>query len=321
MSYDAESSRAADLQRAFDHLAALAAEADISKAQTPLAAWVAVLRHLMKRYGDVGQAPQVEGVSVTPVVADGVPAEWVRAAHSSDDQRLVYLHGGGWVAGAPEDYRDITAILAQLTGASILVPDYRLAPEHPFPAGLDDCARALAWAATHGPGGEGPAARLTVAGDSAGANLAAAAVIDAIQHGGRVPERLALIAGTLDNLPHADRFRLDDAVGTADSLAAGIATYLAPGDVAHDPRVSPVFAPAEVLAKFPPTLLQASSAETLLYDTRKFAGRLEAAGVRTALSVWPGLPHVWHAFLGLYPDAVEALAEIADFLHPRPRAL
>jgi len=156
-------------------------------------------------------------------------------------------------------------------------------------------------------------------GDSAGAGLAAAAVIEAIGRGHRIPDRLALIAGTIDNLPYPDRVGLEDYVGTPESLAAGVASYLGPNDVAHDPRVSPVFASAEVLARFPPTLQQASNIETLLHDARKFAGRLERAGVRSTLSVWPDLPHVWHAFLGLFPEAREALAEIADFLRPWPR--
>jgi len=314
-----DSPHRAALLQAFAHLGALGAEADLSDAQTPLDQWVAVLRHLMKRYGDVGPAVSQNGIRITPVLAGGVPAEWVQAQGANPAHRLVYLHGGGWAGGAPQDYRGLSATLARLSGASVLMVDYRLAPEHRFPAGLDDCVTALDWAANHGPDGAGAADWLTVAGDSAGGALAASTVFDAITRGQRVPDRLALIAGTLDNLPYPDRVGLEDPVGLPDSLAAAIATYLGPNDVAQNPRVSPLFIPTDVLAKFPPTLQQASNIETLLFDTRRFAARLESAGVRSALSIWPDLPHVWHAFLGLFPEAHEALAEIADFLRPRPR--
>ena len=96
---------------------------------------------------------------------------------------------------------------------------------------------------------------------------------------------------------------------------ASLAAYLAPGDTPADHRISPVRAPLSLLGKFPPTLLQASSIETLAYDSRKFAALLAEAGGRVNLSIWPELPHVWHAFLGLFPEAAEALHEIADFVN------
>jgi monoterpene epsilon-lactone hydrolase len=122
------------------------------------------------------------------------------------------------------------------------------------------------------------------------------------------------IAGTLDNLSEPGRVGIDDPIATAESLTAATAAYLGPDGNPADYRVSPVYAPRDLLAKFPPTLLQASAIETLIHDTRKFAARLEVAGVRTNVSIWPELPHVWHAFLGLLPEAAEALQEIADFV-------
>jgi epsilon-lactone hydrolase len=319
--------RRAALDRAFGHIGEVAAQTDLSGATTPLEQWVAVLRQIVKRYGDVGPAPTLDGVRFTPVLAAGVAAEWVEAEHASNAHRVVYVHGGGWAGGAPLDFRGISSTLARLTGSSILVVDYRLAPEHRFPAGLEDCIAALAWAGINGPQSardnrvdKDPATQVAIVGDSAGAGLAAATVIEAINRGQRVPDRLALIAGTLDNLPHPHRVGIQDLICPPESLAAAVAAYLGPQDVAHDARVSPVFAPNAILAQFPPTLQQASSIEALLHDTRKFAARLEDAGVRSTLSVWPGLPHVWHAFLGLFPEAHQALEEIADFVRPRPRS-
>ncbi|MCK1274717.1 alpha/beta hydrolase [Bradyrhizobium sp. 61] len=312
--------RRIELDRAFSHLAGLAASADLSGVSDPLQQFVAVIRALMPRYGDVGQAPSLDGVTVAPVNAGGVAAEWVIARNVDPAHRIVYTHGGGWVGGSPRDYRAVTATLARLSGAAVLVVDYRLAPEHRFPAALEDCVSAVRWAALNGPdrewdkGNSGTPTHLSLVGDSAGANLAAATCLELAAKGERLPDRLVLIAGTLDNLSPAERVGIDDQIATAESLAAATATYLRPNDNPADYRISPVNAPRELLAKLPPTLLQASAIEALAYDSRKFAVRLDEAGVRTNLSIWPELPHVWHAFLGLFPEATEALQEIADFV-------
>ena len=130
----------------------------------------------------------------------------------------------------------------------------------------------------------------------------------------RLPDRLALIAGTLDNVSIPERVGADDEICTPDSLTLPVVLYLNATDSAADPHVSPVFAANTVLAQFPPTLIQVSTAEALLYDSKRFAGRLESVGVRVNLSLWPELPHVWHGMLGLFPEAAEALGEIADFI-------
>ncbi|SFJ07115.1 alpha/beta hydrolase [Bradyrhizobium sp. Gha] len=313
--------RRVELDRAFSHLAELAASADLSALSDPLQQFVAVIRALMPRYGDVGPAPSLDGVTFVPVNAGGPAAEWVIAANFDPARRIVYTHGGGWVGGSPSDYRDVTATLARLTGTAVLVVDYRLAPEHRFPAGLEDCVSAVRWAASNGPGGgrncepaDDQAIHLSLVGDSAGGNLAAATCLELAAKGGRLPDRLVLIAGTLDNLSPIERIGIDDQIVTPESLAAAIVAYLGPNDKASDYRVSPMHAPRELLAKFPPTLLQASAIETLCYDSRTFAARLDEAGVKTTLSIWPDLPHVWHAFLGLFPEAKDALHEIADFV-------
>ncbi len=304
-----------ELERAFAHLAALGASADLTGTSDPLQQFVAIIRALMPRYGDVGPAPSLEGVKFTPAKANGVAAEWVTTKTSDPTRRIIFTHGGGWIAGSPLYYRAITATLARLSGASVLAVDYRLAPEHRFPSGLDDCVNAFEWAASNGPMGHNESAkRLSLIGDSAGGNLAAATTLVLSSRKERLPDRLVLIAGTLDNTPQPDRVGIDDPIGLPESLAAATAAYLGPTDTPSDYRVSPVYAPADLLAKFPPTLLQASAIEALSYDSRKFAERLESAGVRVNLSLWPELPHVWHAFLGLFAEATEALQEIADFV-------
>jgi acetyl esterase/lipase len=311
--------RRGELERAFARVAELGVSADLTGITDPLQQFVTIIRTLMPRYGDVGSPWNLEGVTFAPVVAGNVTAEWSVPQEADPEHRIVYIHGGGWVGGGPHDYRAMTATLARLARASVLVVDYRLAPEHRFPSGLEDCVNAFRWAARNGPETgarkQTRQGRLSLVGDSAGGNLAAATCLELAVNNERLPDRLVLIAGTLDNLPPPDRTGIDDPIVTAASLAAATVAYLGSGGNPSDYRVSPVYAPRELLAKFPPTLLQASTIETLVYDARRFATRLEDAGVRTNLSTWPELPHVWHAFLGLFPEAVEALQEIADFVN------
>ena len=312
--------RRTQVSRAFAHLVEFAATVDLSSISDPKQQWLAMNRAMVPHYGEVGDAPDFKDIVYTPVSADGVRAEWVTAKGGSDTRRIVWIHGGGWTAGSPADYRGMSGTLARLSGASILMIDYRLAPEHPFPAGLDDCVKAYKWAITNGPQGgkaesvdRDPAEWISLMGDSAGGNLAAATCLRLASTGDRMPDRLALIAATLDNISNSERIGLDDPICSLESFANTVAFYLTSKHHPADPYVSPVFARKELLAQFPPTLLQVSTSEALLYDSKKFASRLEKAGVRINLSLWPELPHVWHAFLGLLPEATAALAEVADF--------
>lgn len=307
------------LERAFEHIGGLAASLDLSGITDPMEQWLTAVRAQVPSYGNVGPEISLEGVSFVPVDADGVSAEWVTAEGASHAHRIVYIHGGAWVAGAPADYRAFSATLARLSGASILMVDYRLAPENPYPAGLDDCVTAFRWALHNGPNsvkagvaGKDAPQHIYLAGDSAGGNLAAATCLRLAADGDRMPDRLALIAGTLDNAALADRIGIDDPICTQESFAIPLQFYLPPGHDPADHLISPVYAPDELLQRFPPTLIQVSGIEALLADSKKFAVRLEKAGVRVNLSVWPELPHVWHGFLGLFPEAGQALGEIAD---------
>jgi acetyl esterase/lipase len=274
------------------------------------------MRAQVDRYGDVEPRGPLDGVEVRPVSADGVRAEWLVpfGPVGSPGLRVVYLHGGGWIAGGLESHRPIAADLAVRSGCPLLLVDYRLAPEHPFPAGYEDCARALAWAWRHGPDGACAAPRLGLAGDSAGANLAVAVTLQALQSGGRAPDRVALLSPPLDGHANHARGAAADERGDQSALAAVMALYLQGQASLEDVRVSPLHAPDSAFADFPPTLIQASAAEFLLWDAQEFARRLAACNRRVVLSIWPHLPHVWQAFLTLLPEAKEALSEVAAFL-------
>lgn len=305
MTEDTLAANRPDIDQAFRHLAAVA---------DPTVDPIAAMRAFVDRYGDVSPREPLTGVEVRPVRAVDVDCEWIIPDGADTDSRLVFLHGGGWLAGGLESHRPMAARLAALSGVATLLVDYRLAPEHPFPAAFDDCAKAMAWATTNGPDGSSGARRLWLAGDSAGANLAAAITLAAAESDARMPDRMVLIGLPADS-------GAGDLRGITSEVAAGNAemanvmnAYVQDGTPLDDPRISPLKGRRELLRRFPPTLLQVSAAEFLLWDSRAFSTRLIDAGVRTVLSVWPRMPHVWHAFLSLLPEASEALREAASFL-------
>lgn len=306
----------ADVARVFRHLADL-----VSAPPPPGADPIAFMREKVERYGRAGPVAVVDGVVIKPVSANGVPAEWLLPDHWSagPSARLVYLHGGAWAAGSLASHRPLAAALAKQLGYPVLLVSYSLAPEHPFPAALEDCAKVLAWARRFGPDGESETPCLCLAGDSAGGNIAAATVVKAIKEGSERPDRLVLFSASLELAPRSERRDIFDPMSNEALQKASIegllALYVQGKTTADDPLVSPLHASDDTLGQFPPTLLQVSSNEFLLWDAQQFAQRLIANSVRVHLSVWPGLPHVWQLFPFL-PETVEALAEATTFLAP-----
>lgn len=303
-----------DVARVFKHLAEL-----LLTPPAPGTDPIVSMRNNMERYGSVEPVTGVDGVTVEPISAGGVPAEWILPPDwkSGPSARLVYLHGGAWAAGSLDSHRPLVASLAKRLGYPVLQVGYSLAPENPFPAALQDCAKVLAWARKFGPDGASETHCLSLAGDSAGGNIAAATVVQAIEEGGERPDRLLLLSASLDLSPQPGRLGIVDPMVDLSqqepALGGLVALYTLGKTTAADPLVSPLRASDETLAQFPPTALQASSNEFLLWDAQQFAGKLAANGVRASLSVWPGMPHGWHLFPFL-PETEEALAEAVIFL-------
>lgn len=310
--------RRADVAGIFDYLAGQAGQVDVSAANGPLEQFLTIVRALATRYDGIAPQPPRDDVRIIETRLGGVRGDWIMAPGADPNRRLMWIHGGGWVAGPIDGYhRDVAATLSRATGISVFLPDYRLAPEHRFPAGLEDCHAALAAMADTAPDGAArTASNLYLAGDSAGGNLAGATCLLAQARGTRLPDRLIIVAGMMDNVQTVDRVGADDPVCPVDAVEASLALYLPEGVKPYDPLVSPVYADPGILAALPPTLIQASSTEALLYDCLRFADALRAAHVRTVMSVWPGLPHVWHAFQSTLPESGEAIAEISAFLKP-----
>lgn len=254
---------------------------------------------------DFGLAvPVPAGIAIAAVeIAPGLHADRITAGSASSGT-ILYVHGGAYVAGSPRSHRPLGVALALATGAAVLMLDYRLAPEHVFPAAVDDVATALSHLAT------GP---VVLAGDSAGGGAALAAATRLAAGGHPLPRAIALISPWLDleltGASHRDRAAADPFLTSA-GLAADAATYLAGTDPRH-PEASPLGA---ALAGLPPLLIQVGSDEILFDDAQALAVAARAAGVGVQLSVAETMFHVWHAFAGVLPQADAAIAELADFL-------
>lgn len=247
-----------------------------------------------------------EGTLVSGVALHGVPCEWVERA-DSDGQVIVLVHGGGFNAGSPRTHRKFAAQLAQATGNRVLVPEYALAPEEPFPDGLDDIVTVYAALAEQGvaPGD------IILHGDSAGGGLALSAVLKLRELGAPMPRALVLISPwvdlTLSGESHLTH-RAQPNPSEADLRRS--AEWYAPPDQHREPLISPLFAD---LAGLPPMLVQAGGHEVLLDDAVELAALARAAGVTVSLSVAPGL---WHCYQHSdCPEAHDAIEEIAMFIN------
>ena len=253
-----------------------------------------------------------EGVRYEAVDAGGVEAEWAIADDARDDHAVLYLHGGGYVIGSVRTHRGIAGRLSRAARASVLSVDYRLAPENPHPAAVDDAVAAFDFLL----GGKVDAGRAAIAGDSAGGGLTAAALIALRDAGKSLPAAGVLISPWLDLTLSGDSMdgkAAEDPMVQRDGLQKMADAYVAAGD-AKAPTVSPLFAD---LSNLPPMLVHVGTAETLLDDSTRFADSARAAGVDVDLGVWDDMVHVWHAFAPLLPEANRAIDEIADYLNKR----
>jgi monoterpene epsilon-lactone hydrolase len=252
-------------------------------------------------------------VQITPVEAP-LRGEWVapRSGVAADAPVVYYLHGGGYVSCSPVTHRAITTTLALDLGARVFALDYRLAPEHPFPAALEDAVAGYRWLLAQGIDPK----RLVVAGDSAGGGLALSTLVALRDAGEPLPAAALLLspwtdlAGTGDsvrlNAEACDAFRPEDVPRFASAYLGSVPP--------EDPRASPLYARLEGL---PPLLIHVGTSEILYDDSSRLHARATAAGVRSELHAWEGVPHVWHALAWLLPEARTALREAAVWLTAR----
>ncbi|HEY6495818.1 MAG TPA: alpha/beta hydrolase [Trebonia sp.] len=251
-------------------------------------------------------------VQVTPVDAGGVPAHWLAAPGADDGRVLLFLHGGGFELGSVRSDGELAARLGRAGGMRVLFPEYRLAPEHTFPAAIDDVIAAWRWLRTDQ---NVDARSIALAGDSAGGGLAVALLVAARDTGEALPAGAALMSPTVDLTSSGASMteRADqDPISTPAMLRRFASDYLAGADPTT-PLASPLFAS---LAGLPPLLIQVGTADVLLSDSERLAAAAAKAGVDVTLEVGEGLPHVYQLLLGT-PEAAEATTRIGKFLRAR----
>lgn len=291
-----------------DHISGLIARSDDMDDLT------VAMRYVMDNYCLTGAGRDV-GCTTTAVDLGTCSGEWFVPPSADLHRRIVYIHGGGWFAGSIDTHRHLMDLIARKAGRALFAVDYRLAPEHPFPAGLEDAGRAYAHACANGPDGSGEASDIALMGDSAGGNISAALVVDLIGRGARLPDALALLSGVVDFRP-PDRMPpgADDPTCEPTTQTKIAALYLQGITTVDDPLVSPAAAGPEILAKFPPTIVQVSSDEYLRDQDVAFASALWRLGVTVHLSVWPHQPHAFQLFPQELSAAGQAIEEIARFI-------
>lgn len=250
--------------------------------------------------------PRPKGLRNVECFLDGVLARRLIPDGAPVGRAVLYLHGGGYVLGSPATHFGIAGRLALAAGCEVFVIDYRLAPEHPAPAALDDALSA--WTAlgrTH--------ANLALAGDSAGGGLSVALAVAARDAGLTTPRALALISPWVDLSLSGDSMQpgaVDDPLLSRAWLAWAGAKYAGP-IAPDDPRLSPLFAP---LAGLPPTLIHTGSDEVLLSDTDRLEAALRKAGVPVDVSIHEGLWHDFQLQGGVMREADESLHALGGFL-------
>lgn len=253
-----------------------------------------------------------EGTRCEPVSAAGVRCEWIAAPNAHEDRTLLYLHGGWYVIGSIDTHRGHVARLSQASGARALSVDYRLAPEHPFPAGLEDAQAVYRWLLEQGC----DPARTAIAGDSAGGGLSVATLVALRDAAVPLPAAGVLLSPWLDlegTGESATTRAAEDPMIELSSLRDMAKRYLAGADP-RTPLASPLYAD---LSGLPPLLIQVGTAEILLDDATRLAERAQAAGVEVELEAWEDMIHVWQALAPLVPEASEAVQRIGDWLGKR----
>jgi epsilon-lactone hydrolase len=254
--------------------------------------------------------PLPEGTTIELVRAHGIDLYWVCPRECDPSRRVVFLHGGGYLAGHFGSHRSLVAWLAHFAKMPVLFPEYRLAPEHRFPAAVEDAHAALRWAAAHAPAGvTSPARAVFIAGDSAGGGLALAAMLTARDAGEPLPRAAALLCAMLD-LDETTSAFLQATQRTRDMVRLYVSRL---ADLAN-PLASPIRAD---LRGLPPLLVQTGSADYVKDDSVRFVERARAAGLDATLEMWPDMIHVWQRFAPRLPEANEALQRIASFFRTR----
>ena len=259
---------------------------------------------------EIRQAPANSVIKCIRSQIDGMPCEWVVAPGADPDLRLLYLHGGGFVSGSGAHYLALAGHISAAAQCAVLLIDYRLAPEHRFPASIDDCICAHEWMIASGPYGPAPATATFIAGDSAGGGLTLATLLALRDRGRPLPTAGIPLSACTDLTLASDSIRSEeDPICSARSMPVFAELYLGEADP-RNPLASPVFA---TYTGIPPLLIQVGEHEMLRDDSVRVAAKARSDGVEVKLEVWPGMVHVFQ--VRELPESYEAIEHIAQFMH------
>jgi epsilon-lactone hydrolase len=256
--------------------------------------------------------PVLPEVKVEHAEVGGVPGDWLTTPDADLARAVLYIHGGAFVFCSPRGYRPLGARIAKAARARTFLVDYRLAPEHPFPAAIQDCADAYRGILAQGV----DPSSIVIAGDSAGGNLTVATLVSLAEVGVPLPAAGVCISPWLDLECSGETMTSKanvDPLCARESMILEAGLYLN-GHSALDPLASPIHADLQGL---PPLLIQVGTEETLLDDSKTLARLAEKAGVQVTLDIFEGMPHVWHAFASYLPEGQEAIDKIGEFVVSR----
>jgi len=256
-----------------------------------------------------GMFPVAADVKCEPVNAGGVKAEWVTAPGGDAGRAVLYLHGGGYVIGSINTHRDLAARISRAAKARVLLIDYRLAPEHPFPAAVEDSVASYRWMLAQGL----KSSRIAVAGDSAGGGLTIATLVAIRDAKLAIPGAGACLSPWVDLEGVGDSMKSKasvDPMVQKDGLLEMAKHYLA-GQNARSPLAAPLYAD---LAGLPPLLIQVGTAETLLDDSTRIAERARKAGMKVTLEPWENMIHVFQVFAPMLDEGQQAIEKIGEFV-------
>ena len=277
---------------------------------------------VLRDYMDKAFAGRELDASFTPIDSAGVRGEWVLAPGADSTRRTLYIHGGAFIVGSPKSHRTLTSRFSALTGGAVLAIDYRLMPEHSRMAGIEDCRTAYRWMLENGPNGPEPARAVFVAGDSAGGNLTLSLIAWVRDQGLRPADAAVALSPLTDSTMaspslkanlHTDAM-LGPLFGKMTRVPRSLLLWIGWMQTRINPRdpvISPVYGD---LSNLPPVLVQASEAEMLLDDSRRYVNRAQAAGSPVRLQTWSHVVHAWQIFNPELTEARDALEEIRKFL-------
>lgn len=253
------------------------------------------------------------GVDFLEVDAGGVPAMWIVPRGVPEDRVLFALHGGGFISGSIHTHRKMHGHLAKATGCRVLSVEYRLAPEHAYPAQIDDALRAYRWLLAQGV----DARRIAFTGDSSGGGLALSTILRARDENLPLPACAVTFSAWLDLTLSGESYqsnREKDRFFQREGVDALAQLYLGPSGDRKDPHISALFGH---LAGFPPVYLQAGADETLFDESRQFAERAKEAGVDVRFDAFPEMLHTFQMAAGRAPEADDAIRRAAEWVRPR----